>query len=57
VILSGDGRRPPRVKWPGGTRVVISVVLNYEEGAERNLLDGDQPMIGVTARSRAEWAA
>src|SRR5438105_10128350 len=37
----GHGRRPPRVEWPEGARVVVSFVVNYEEGAERNLLDGD----------------
>ena len=37
----GHGRRPPRVEWPEGARVIVSFVVNYEEGAERNLLDGD----------------
>jgi allantoinase len=37
----GYGRRPPHVDWPEGARVVVSFVVNYEEGAERNLLDGD----------------
>lgn len=40
----GYGRRPPKVAWPNGARVVVSLVVNYEEGAERGFLDGD----GVT---------
>jgi putative urate catabolism protein len=37
----GYGRNPPRAEWPGGARVAVSFVLNYEEGGERSLLDGD----------------
>jgi allantoinase len=39
--LIGYGRRRPQVAWPGGARVAVSFVLNYEEGGERNVLDGD----------------
>lgn len=31
----------PKVAWPKGARVAVSFVLNYEEGAEQNILDGD----------------
>jgi len=37
----GYGRRPPRVAWPGGARVVVNFAVNYEEGAERSIPDGD----------------
>jgi hypothetical protein len=37
----GYGESPPRVSWPGGERVAISVVLNIEEGAERSVARGD----------------
>jgi len=37
----GYGRTPPQFRWPDGSAVAISVVLNYEEGAEYSLLDGD----------------
>jgi len=37
----GYGRRPPVFRWPDGSSVAVSVVVNYEEGAEYNLLDGD----------------
>ena len=37
----GYGEHPPHASWPGGARVAISFVLNYEEGGERSILDGD----------------
>lgn len=37
----GYGRDAPRIQWPNGARVAVSLCLNYEEGAEQNLLDGD----------------
>jgi putative urate catabolism protein len=39
--LTGYGREPPHAQWPGGARIAVQVVLNYEEGAEANVLDGD----------------
>ncbi|MGD8233506.1 allantoinase PuuE [Vibrio sp. TRT 1302] len=39
--LIGYGANPPDPKWPGGARVAVSFVLNYEEGGERCLLHGD----------------
>ena len=32
---------PPRVRWPNGARLAVSFVLNYEEGGEPSVLDGD----------------
>jgi allantoinase len=37
----GYGETPPDVRWPGGARVAVQFVLNYEEGGERSVLDGD----------------
>ncbi len=37
----GYGRTPPDPKWPGGARIAVNVIANYEEGAEINVLDGD----------------
>jgi putative urate catabolism protein len=37
----GYGEHPPHAAWPGGARVAVSFVLNYEEGGERSPLDGD----------------
>jgi chitin deacetylase len=39
--LVGYGRRRPVASWPGGAKVAVSFVLNYEEGGERSVLDGD----------------
>jgi peptidoglycan/xylan/chitin deacetylase (PgdA/CDA1 family) len=37
----GYGEEVPRIEWPNGAQVAVSLCLNYEEGAEHNLLDGD----------------
>ena len=37
----GYGPNPPKIEWPDGARVAVSVVVNYEEGSEYSLLDGD----------------
>ena len=37
----GYGRARPDPRWPGGARVALNVVVNYEEGSEYNILDGD----------------
>ncbi|MEO0939303.1 MAG: allantoinase PuuE [Pseudomonadota bacterium] len=37
----GHGAAPPDPKWPGGARIAVSLVLNYEEGGENCLLHGD----------------
>ena len=39
--MVGYGRNPPRAEWPGGAFVAVQIVLNYEEGGERNILHGD----------------
>ncbi|CAH0445113.1 hypothetical protein LMG10661_01434 [Ralstonia syzygii subsp. syzygii] len=39
--LIGYGRTPPDPKWPGGARVALQFVLNYEEGGENCVLHGD----------------
>ncbi|WP_246739650.1 polysaccharide deacetylase family protein [Martelella sp. HB161492] len=37
----GYGRDLPQVRWPGGARVAVSFVLNFEEGSEFAIGDGD----------------
>jgi OHCU decarboxylase len=37
----GHGPTPPHADWPGGAKIAISLVLNYEEGGENNILHGD----------------
>jgi putative urate catabolism protein len=39
--LRGYGRHTPDPKWPGGAKVCVQFVLNYEEGGENNILHGD----------------
>ena len=39
--LVGYADDPPEIIWPGGSRVAISVVVNFEEGAEMQIGDGD----------------
>ena len=39
--LIGYGRTRPHAAWPGDARVAVSFVLNYEEGGERSVADGD----------------
>ena len=37
----GYGENPPNIVWPNKAKIAISVVVNYEEGSEYSLLDGD----------------
>ena len=37
----GYGANPPKVRWPNDARIAVSVVVNYEEGSEYSILDGD----------------
>jgi len=39
--MIGYGPRQPDAQWPGGAKVAISLVLNYEEGGENSILHGD----------------
>ena len=39
--LIGYAGSAPRVAWPGGAKLALSFVLNYEEGAENSALHGD----------------
>jgi allantoinase len=39
--MIGYGANPPDPKWPNGARLAISFVLNFEEGGEYNILNGD----------------
>lgn len=32
--LVGYGEHPPHPRWPGGAKIAISLVVNYEEGSE-----------------------
>ena len=39
--LIGHGAKAPDPKWPGGARLALQIVMNYEEGGERSILHGD----------------
>jgi len=39
--LIGHGPTPPDANWPGGAKIAVQIVLNYEEGGENCLLHGD----------------
>jgi putative urate catabolism protein len=58
--MVGYGRNPPDPDWPGGARLALQIVINYEEGGENSILHGDpaseaflseivgaQPLMGV----------
>ena len=38
----GYGADPPHADRPGGARVALQIVLNYEEGGENSVLHGDR---------------
>ncbi len=48
----GYGERPPDPRWPGGARLALNFVINYEEGSEPSIADAD----GVTESRLTEVA-
>ena len=39
--MVGYGAQPPNANWPNRARIAVQFVINYEEGAENNILHGD----------------
>jgi allantoinase len=39
--LIGYGANPPHPKWQGDAKIALQIVLNYEEGSEYSIPDGD----------------
>ncbi len=37
----GYGSNPPHPKWPNGARIAVNFVMNYEEGSEPSVQDGE----------------
>lgn len=37
----GYADAPPMADWPGGARIAVNFCINYEEGGERSILEGD----------------
>ena len=40
--MIGYGATPPDAQWPGGARIAVQFVINYEEGAENCVLHNDR---------------
>ncbi|SEP43117.1 Peptidoglycan/xylan/chitin deacetylase, PgdA/CDA1 family [Rhodospirillales bacterium URHD0017] len=54
----GYNGKPPKVSWPGGARIAISLVVNYEEGSELAVGDGDANPERVLSESAVRpWPA
>lgn len=57
--LAGYGRDRPELTWPGGAHVAVNFCVNYEEGGELCVLNGDDRSesriadVAVTARHGA----
>ena len=58
--LVGYGATPPDPRWPNGARIAVQFVINYEEGAERSIVNGDagseaflSEMVGAQSREGA----
>ncbi|WP_017160525.1 allantoinase PuuE [Xanthomonas phaseoli] len=62
--LLGYGASPPAAHWPGGASIAVQFVINYEEGAENCVLNGDagseaflSDMVGAQAQPGARAMA
>ncbi|OOW72325.1 chitin deacetylase [Xanthomonas axonopodis pv. melhusii] len=62
--LLGYGATPPAAQWPGSARIAVQFVINYEEGAENCVLNGDtgseaflSEMVGAQAHAGARAMA
>jgi allantoinase len=40
----GYADNPPAFEWPNRARLALNIVVNYEEGSERNRADGDEEL-------------
>ena len=40
--MIGYGSKKFKVRWPNKARLAVQIVLNYEEGAENSVLNGDK---------------
>ena len=40
--MIGYGSTNPNIKWPNNEKLVVQIVLNYEEGSENCVLHGDK---------------
>ena len=47
--LVGYADQPPDLRWPGGARLALNLVVNYEEGGERSVM----PITDLRTEKRA----
>ena len=40
--MVGYGSKDKKIKWPNNAKIAVQIVLNYEEGAENCVLNGDK---------------
>ena len=40
--MVGYGSKGPKIEWPNNARIALQIVLNYEEGAENCIINGDK---------------
>jgi peptidoglycan/xylan/chitin deacetylase (PgdA/CDA1 family) len=55
--MVGYGRNPPEFSWPGGKKLAVSVVINYEEGSEHSypvdrMVEGVGEFLPIDVRAR-----
>ena len=55
--LTGYGPNPPAAKWPDNAKIALSFVINYEEGAENCVLNGDPTSEASLWENSASYAA
>lgn len=62
--LVGYGQTPPAANWPNGARTAVQFVVNYEEGAENSVVNGDpgseaflSEMVGAASHAGARAMA
>lgn len=56
--LVGYGEKSFNPQWPNGAKVAVSFVINYEEGAERSVMNGDgrSEVSGMARTSMQTWS-
>ncbi|MBI1779589.1 MAG: allantoinase PuuE [Proteobacteria bacterium] len=53
----GYGANPPDPKWPNGARLALNIVINYEEGSEPSVPDGDKASeVGLTEGGSGDFS-
>lgn len=62
--LVGYGQTPPAANWPNGAQTAVQFVVNYEEGAENSVVNGDpgseaflSEMVGAASHAGARAMA